>query len=361
MRIVADGGVDRDGTATGEGGTATGEDGDGTDESSSAGGTGAGGRATDPAGAAERLRRWTLLDGRRSVVAAVPVVATVGVVFGLGAVGVLGVTGSGPVSSLFGAVITGVFTLVSIVLAINQLVLSRVFGSPNDLTDRMAGNLSFRDRVARATDGDLPPTDPQDFLGAVVDGLGERADDLGDRVDADSADQLTALATDVGEYAADLTERLDGEDFGTFDVLSTVLRDDYSDTLRAARNRRRDGDLDDATAAALDDIVALLRTVGIARQYLKTVYIQQELAALSRTLLYLSFPSLVAAVCTLLLYARSGGPPIGGTALLAVVAVAVGVTVSPLATLGAHVLRLATIARLTSTVGPFTPREERTE
>lgn len=311
--------------------------------------------ATSASGAGTALRRWLLLEANRFGITVVLLLAVVVVVYGLGALDVIGVARSAPVRTLFGAVVTGVFTVVSIVLAINQLVLSRVFGSPNDLADRMAGNVDFRDRVADASGDPDVPTDPQAFLAHVVAGVRERASDLGDAERDDVAD----LADDVVDWAEGVTDRLEGREFGTFGVLSTVLRDDYSEHVAAGRRLLRDGDLEESTATSLSATVDLLESVGIARQYLKTVFLQQELAGLSRTLLYFGVPSLLTAVLAVLMYGRAGGPPLSGEALLVAVSVAVGVAISPLALLFAYVLRLATIARLTATVGPFTPREEK--
>jgi hypothetical protein len=320
--------------------------------------------ASQVGGPVARLRRWLLLDAPRALIAGGLLASTVLLIAGLGWADLIGVTRVGPVRSLFGAIVTGVFTVVSIVLAINQLVLSRVFGSPAALTDRMEGNVAFRDRVADDLDRPTAPTDPQAFIQALVDALGDRVDALRvDDEDVAAAADLSELADDIDGYAATVGDRLEGRDFGTFAVLSAILRDDYSENVRAARALRREhGDaLPDATVGALEDVVTLLESVGIARQYFKTLYIQQELAGLSRRLLYLGIPALVTGVVTILAYARPAGPPLSGVALTVAVALAVGLSVSPLMVLFAAVLRLATIARLTSTVGPFTPREERAE
>lgn len=299
--------------------------------------------------------RWTVLVGASRLGIAVAVLAVVfAVVYGLLAAGVVGVSKTGPMRNLFGAVVTGVFTVVSIILAINQLVLSRVFGSPSNLADRMDGTRSFRRSVERHADLDAAPTDPGAFLAALVDALGDHADRL---ADAATDDEVREYAGDIRGYADDVAGELEDRQ-ATFAVLSTVLSDSYSGRLRRARELRESVDLDGSAAGSLDTIAELLEHVGVARQYFKTVYVQQELAQLSRLLMYLGVPALVIAALAVLLYARAGGPVLAGPALRAFVAAALTLSFAPLVVLLSYVLRIATIARLTATVGPFTPVEE---
>ncbi|MDN4015282.1 hypothetical protein QX233_22800, partial [Chryseobacterium gambrini] len=68
-------------------------------------------------------------------------------IFGLGRLGIVGVSSRSTMCSLFSGVITGLFTLTSVVLTINQLILSRVIGSRNELAEQMEGTVEFRRRV----------------------------------------------------------------------------------------------------------------------------------------------------------------------------------------------------------------------
>lgn len=303
----------------------------------------------------DRGLRWAvLLDGDRLALAAAVLAAVFLVVLALLEADVVGVSKTGPMRNLFAGVVTGVFTVVSIILAINQLVLSRVFGSPEELAGRMEGTRSFRRSVERHADLDAAPTDPGAFLSALVRALGEHADRLGEST---TSEEVREYAGDIRTYADGVADDLEGTR-ATFPVLSAVLRDSYSGRLRRARELRRALDLDAEAASGLETVVELLKSVGVARQYFKTIYVQQELAQLSRLLMYLGVPALVVAAVTVLLYARPGGPVLSGFALRAFVAAALTVSFAPLVVLLSYVLRIATIARLTATVGPFTPAEE---
>lgn len=309
------------------------------------------------------LKRTILLDASRAGVAGALLAGVFAIVFWLGATGTVGVASASTVSSLFSAIITGIFTLVSVVLAINQIVLSRVFGSPGSLSDRMAGTIEFRDRLEASAGEPTTPTSPGEFIRLVVMTIDDYAEELDETAgDGEAREDLDGFIDELTTYTDNVSEQFDEHEFGTFGVLSTILYDNYSRNIHRGRalRGRHGGTLGDAAGDALDEIIELLRILGVARQYVKTLYIQQALARLSRRLLYLGVPALLTATLTMLYYARSV-PPTKGTWLVALVALAVTISVSPLAILTATVLRLATIATLTTSVGPFTPKEESTQ
>lgn len=305
--------------------------------------------ASDPDG----LDRKLLLEADRLALAGVVLVVVFGTVLAATRTGFVGVTKVGPMRNLFAGVVTGVFTLVSIILAINQLVLSRVFGSPDELEDRMSGIVSFRRSAEQHAGVTVAPTEPGAFLATLVGSLGDRANDLSETTEGEVAEYADALV----EYADSVGGDLDGRS-GTFSVLSAILRDNYSRNVRQARLFRRGRDLPTPADEALVDVERLLKDIGVTRQFLKTVYVQQELANLSRLLMYLGVPALLVSALSVMLYARAGGPSLSGLALEGYVAVALTVSFAPLIVLLSYVLRIATIARLTATVGPFTPKEE---
>lgn len=298
-------------------------------------------------------RRTVLLEADRLHVAAAVLGSIFLVVLSLTWLDVVGVVRTGPMRNLFAGVVTGVFTVVSIILAINQLVLSRVFGSPDELEERMDATIEFRRRLEEHADVGAAPTDPGAFLAETVEALGDAAGRLRAVTDEEAVDYGATLEAYADEVGSDLRGTS-----GTFAVLSTVLRDNYSENIRRARHLRRRRDLSADARDALDEMVELLRTVGVARQYFKTLYLQQELAKISRLLMYLGVPALLVAALAVLLYAREGGPPISGAGLELVVAAALTLSFAPLVVLLSYVLRIATIARLTASVGPFTPQEE---
>ncbi|WP_267639747.1 hypothetical protein [Haloarchaeobius amylolyticus] len=327
---------------------------------------------TDPAGAADStapsswqgLRHSVLLEADRRLVAGAFVLLVFGLVLALGVLGIIGTAKGSAVIPVFGATITGVFTIVSVVLSINQLVLSRVLGSPGEIAEKMDGSIDFRERIEDRSDVSAPPTDPAEFTRLVVDTLQDRAENLESGIaesdDEDVDDAVTEFASDIEDYADGVDEKLDERGAETFDVLSAVMMDNYSQNMRSARHlREAHADaLSESARSTLEDVRGLLRAVGVTRQYLKTLYVHQELARLSRLLLYVGAPSLLAMALVVLAYALSTGPPVAGTALLVVVAAALALGFAPFAVLFAYVLRIATIARLSASIGPFTPKEE---
>jgi len=91
----------------------------------------------------------------------------------------------------------------------------------------------------------------------------------------------------------------------------------------------------------------------MARQYFKSLYLQEELSSLSRVLLYAGFPAEVALVLALL-----GFTAAEGTALThysnVLMPVVVGIAFLPLALLLAFIVRIATVTERTAATIPFT-------
>ncbi|WP_435358540.1 hypothetical protein [Haloarchaeobius sp. DFWS5] len=309
------------------------------------------------------LRRYVLLGGDRRVLVVALVLTVFVAVVAAGLAGLAGVSKSSAVIPVFSATITGVFTIVSVVLSINQLVLSRVLGAPGELSEKMDGSIEFRKTLEDRADVSATPTDPDEFTRLLVDTIQDRATALEDglgEASGDADDAVHEFATEIESYADGVEATLDERGETTFNVLSAVLMDNYSQHMRRARSLRHEHEssLSEDSRSALEAIRELFRTVGVARQYLKTLYVHQELARLSRLLLYVSVPALLAMALTVLSYALSSGPPVSGTTLLVVVAVALAIGFAPFAVLFAYVIRIATIARLSASIGPFTPKEE---
>ncbi len=108
---------------------------------------------------------WLLLDADRWLVTAL----LSGVLFcGILAVGLLHptpaltlLTRGDPVETLFQALITGTVTAVTLVLTLNQLVLSQELGAVGDQRERMDGSMQFRADVADAVDTPVSPAEPR--------------------------------------------------------------------------------------------------------------------------------------------------------------------------------------------------------
>lgn len=120
------------------------------------------------------------------------------------------------------------------------------------------------------------------------------------------------------------------------------------------RIRSQYGDALSASAAELlDDIEELLRAFNLARQYIQTLYMQKELAELSRLLLYFGIPSLLLIGFTMLLYTPGRGTTLGVWHFEVVFSIAGSVAFLPLLILFAYVIRVSTIVSRMPLISPF--------
>ena len=267
-----------------------------------------------------------------------------------------------PIETLFQALTTAIITGVTLVVSLNQLVLSQELGPLGDQRERMDGTEQFRQDVASSLDVPAAPPEPSAFLRALVDGTGTRARRLGELVgqcaDDEACERVGSYADSLATNADAVSSALDGEQFGTFGVVSAALNFNYSWKIYEARRLRGeyDGVLDDETLEALEALVETLRFFGPAREHVKTLYFQWELVNLSRGILLSAVPALAVSISGILYLSDPGsvtGSVLGVDALIWVVAAAATVSLVPFMVLFASVLRIATVAKRTLSIGPF--------
>ena len=259
-----------------------------------------------------------------------------------------------PVETGFQALIGATITGVTLVLTLNQLVLSQELGAVGDQRERMDGAMAFRDDVADALGDSVSPAEPSAFLRALVDHAGDRARAVRDAVD-EPDDDLETLLDSTEENADEVSEGLSDATFGEFDVLSAALDFNYSWKLYAARRALAEREEDDPAVEPLEDLVEALRLFGPAREHFKTLYFQSELIALSRAVLATALPSLVVTVAglTFLDIGTLTGAVFGVPRNVLVVSAVVSVAIAPFVVLLAYVLRIATVTGRTLSIGPF--------
>ncbi len=99
----------------------------------------------DPDGVGGRAIHWFVLSGNRHIVAAGFTLLVVAATFALVTADLLAIGPSSNAATLLASgIASGTLTLVTVALSINQLILSRVFGSPNGLSDRLQGTRELR-------------------------------------------------------------------------------------------------------------------------------------------------------------------------------------------------------------------------
>ncbi|MFB6103190.1 MAG: hypothetical protein ABEJ73_11585 [Haloplanus sp.] len=265
---------------------------------------------------------------------------------------------SDSVDTLFQGFLTGTITGVTLVLTLNQLVLSQELGAVGDQRERMRGALQFREDAADLVDAPVSPARPSQFLRALVQVAGRRAATLRAAVDeshprhGEVIDLTESLIGNAESVAADL----DDAQFGDFGVLSAALNFNYSWKIFAAKRLAADFDDDHDAAVALDRLLDVLELFGPAREHFKTLYFQWELINLSRAVLAASLPALLVAV-GMVAFFDPAGVVAESLGLVPAVALASTTAVLPFLVLLAYVLRIATVTKHTLSIGPFILRE----
>ena len=271
-----------------------------------------------------------------------------------------------PVPPLFQALATGVITAVTLVVTINQLVLSQELGAIGDQRGRMQESMQFRRDVEERTEPAVAPPTPAAFLQELVEAscaAAERlADEADQEVDAEFRDRIAEYTDTLVENADEVTDSLDDAQFGTFEVIKAALDYNYSYKIYQGRNLREEGRdvLDEDTIAALDDLVEVLQFFGPAREHFKTLYFQWELTNLSRGMIYTALPALVVAAGSLLLLgdpAQFPGTTLGIENVTFVLVGAVVLAIVPFLLLLSYMLRISVVAKRTLAMGPFVLRQ----
>lgn len=196
----------------------------------------------------------------------------------LGLTGIVDVAATNMVS-LFGALIPGTFTLVSITISINQLILSRILESPKGIQKHMQSVHEFRQEIekmgpGRATD----PTDPPPFLRLLAKAVEKRAGEVdqafqeGDPGWNSVADLVDRLSTEHARVQSRIGNQPPDDLSELFSTLSALKERSYFEYLHSARAVRsvHHDELSDRQRRALSDFADALEQLTIARHFLKT-------------------------------------------------------------------------------------------
>lgn len=264
---------------------------------------------------------------------------------------------SDAVETLFGGLVGGIITGATLVVTINQLVLSQEIGSLGSQRDRMEAALSFRGDAADVL-GRPPPADPATYLGALVRVTEHRAEALPAALDGEDRELREAVDGYVEDVLADgrhARGRLEDAEFGTFEVVSAALDYNYDRKLYDLQRLRAGRELSEEGRAGFEDLHEAITTYGIVQEYVKDLYLQWELVKLSRAILYAAVVSITLTGGTVVFVDATTAPGtlLGIEGVLWVVAAAFAVATLPFLLFTAFVLRLATIAKQTLPTGPL--------
>ncbi|MDF9745456.1 hypothetical protein [Natrinema salsiterrestre] len=323
-----------------------------------------GGRLTGP-------RLYLLLRMDRRLLTAIVLAIVFGVLVGLSQLGLPALRTIVAVNNgtfwIFSAFIGSIITGTSIVVTINQLVLSQELGAVGDQRDRMQDAMDFRRDLEENLEEDVTPPEPAAFLYELVDGIQHEANDFESTMTegSDHSDELTEkvrdYVDDIAGNAETVKGNLENAQFGTFDVIWNALNFNYSRKIYDARKLRADHreELSDDANEEIDDMVTLLKFFGPAREHFKTLYFQWELINLSRALLYVAVPALTV-TAIMLMYVNASvlpGQTLGVDNLVWLTSGGFAVGISPFVIFIVYILRIATVAKRTLAMGPFILRQ----
>lgn len=183
---------------------------------------------------------WFLLDGDRDVIALGLLVLVFSVFAWMRSAGLVDVGRNvTSIPSLFQMLGAGNFTLVTIVISINQLVLSRELRTPRELRSEQEAASEYRSSVEEEIDRPVVPESTENFLVVLVRDTREVLEQLEDEVDGIDDSEVRE---DADEFQSTLARELDAamelleeSDVGVFRALRTILDADFSTCTNHSR------------------------------------------------------------------------------------------------------------------------------
>lgn len=315
-----------------------------------------------------RFRKWLLLTGNRNLLAGILTVGLFAVLVVGGAVNVTPLrtvirTGT-HVERLFQAFIGSLITGITLVVTLNQLVLSRELGPLGDQRERMSGSVEFRQDIEELV-GSVASPAPASFMQSFMTQSKERAERLKDATENNSnsnlRDNVDALANRIYAHADEIEAQLSDAQFGRFDVLRAILNYDYSWNIYRTRQIRSEYEdsLSKDERTVFDELIEVLQLFGPAREHFKTLYFRWELVNFSRGILYTGIPALAISILGLLYIDPNSfaGSTAGVDNIVLMVSAAAAIATTPFFLLATYIVRLGTIAQRTLAIGPFVLRE----
>lgn len=267
-----------------------------------------------------------------------------------------------PVDTVFQGLVSAVITGVTLILTINQLILSQELGPVEEQHQRTQSAMEFREDIETTADLAIVPSKPSVLFVALLEAIRRKAtalgDAVGDGVDGDIRDDIDDYVDDITEDADEVADRLDGVAFESHRFLPIVLQFNYSRKIHEGRRLRNiygTDDLPDGVDEQLDDILEMLTFFAPARQHVKNLHLQWELINLSRAIFYTALPALVVTFAMILFF-DPGMVPAGTFGVanrLWITSGALTIATLPFLTLFAYILRVGAISKRTLAVGPL--------
>lgn len=307
---------------------------------------------------------WVIVDGDRLAVAALITAVVAVLLLGLNAFDVIAFQNPNSVTRVASGMIAGTFSLVTLVVSINQMILSREFSSAGEARDKVDGVMAFRQDVEELANVPASPASPAALIDLIVVTIHERADELGESVsdhpDADCRDAVSQYVAGIDDSTERIHETLEEMGFDTFEAVSAAIN--YNDAWQIYVGRhlysRHEDSFSEETSEAFERLLDSLQLFDVAREHFKTTYLQRELTQFSRQTLYCGVPAVLSAIVLGLVYADVSGASLTPDLSPFVTIALITVVASPLALLTAYILRTATMTRRTASIGPMLPQKD---
>lgn len=250
------------------------------------------------------------------------------------------------------ALIGGNITLITVVVTINQVILSQELESPGSLRDEIERTADYR---KEALDQTAPPTNPADFVQQLLQKTQAQAESVEELLSTATGGANDHFLTELAEQCDRCRDQIDPSSKSLSSVIVPLLGIDFADYIHDCYQLQSGYEDEDneELLSALDELTSGLEDLDIARQYFTTAFMKEELATLSRSLVYIAIVAVAAPIALLyqLTTYSMASPPMSRLFVLSVLTVVVGLL--PLAILIAYILRVASVTQFIAAITPF--------
>ena len=320
-----------------------------------------------PSESGRSVVKWFLLDANRMVVTALLTAVTLALLLGVGALDLplrLVLREADTIEALFLNLVGVLVTGMTLVVSINQLVLSQEFGSLGRHNERMEKSMEFRKESEREFDWTGPPR-PDPFLNTLVDTTLDRAktlqEEVSDNPDEHLRERVDQFVERLETTGDEIGAALEGAEFGEFTVTEAALAYNYSWKIYVLRRIywEHKENVSEEEREAFDDVTDVLELFGPAEEFFKAHYLQWELVNLSRRILFTGVPALIVSILAALYLKPEivSGLFLGIPTIVWLISLGVTFALVPFFVFTAYVLRTASIAKATGAIGPFVLQE----
>ena len=257
-----------------------------------------------------------------------------------------------PLTYMASALITGNIALITLVVAINQVILSQQLESPGSIRDEIERTAEYQQT---ALNQQATQTDPPNFLQQLLQQTRQHTQSLEEFLPKSSDKVSEQLLTNLPNHCKQSSDQLESASDTLSNVIVPILGVNYADyiqnchQLRAQYDEKNHGELH----TMLDQLTSDLQNLDVARQYFTTEFMKEELATLSRSLLYIGIFSISTPVALLFQLTTYPEPFSPMPILFTVAALTALFGLIPIALLIAFILRIATVAHYITSITPF--------